>query len=78
MKPLSEPADGHLAPPRTQANWRQVADAAPPLAEPITIAEWSKNSRGESIRHALTRNGDSSASGALGTLLDMLASRREL
>jgi hypothetical protein len=28
----------------------------------------------ETIRHALTRNGDGSASGALGTLLDLLAS----
>jgi hypothetical protein len=27
----------------------------------------------ETIRHALTRNGDGSASGALGTLLDLLA-----
>jgi hypothetical protein len=26
------------------------------------------------IRHALTRNGDGSASGALGTMLDLLAS----
>jgi hypothetical protein len=31
----------------------------------------------ETIRRALTRNGDGSASGALGTLLDMLASKRE-
>jgi YD repeat-containing protein len=31
----------------------------------------------ETIRHALTRNGDGSASGALGTLLDLLASARE-
>jgi hypothetical protein len=30
----------------------------------------------ETIRRALTRNGDGSASGALGTLLDMLASKR--
>jgi hypothetical protein len=29
----------------------------------------------ETIRHALTRNGDGSASGALGTLLDLLASK---
>jgi hypothetical protein len=29
------------------------------------------------IRHALTRNGDGSASGALGTLLDLLASERK-
>jgi Transcriptional Coactivator p15 (PC4) len=27
-----------------------VSDAAPTLAEPITIAEWWKNRRGESIR----------------------------
>jgi hypothetical protein len=30
----------------------------------------------ETIRHALTRSGDGSASGALGTLLDLLASER--
>jgi YD repeat-containing protein len=30
----------------------------------------------ETIQHALTRNGDGSASGALGTLLDLLASER--
>ena len=36
-------------------NWRQVADAAPTLAEPITIAEWWKNRRGESIRLALNQ-----------------------
>jgi Transcriptional Coactivator p15 (PC4) len=31
-------------------NWRQVADAAPALAAPITVAEWWKNRRGESVR----------------------------
>jgi hypothetical protein len=30
----------------------------------------------ETIRHALTQNGDGSASGALGTLLDLLAGGR--
>jgi hypothetical protein len=42
-----------LVPPGPAANWRQVADAAPALAEPITIAEWWKNRRGESIRLVL-------------------------
>jgi hypothetical protein len=41
----SEPAD----------NWRQVADAAPALSEPITVAEWWKNRRGESIRLRLSQ-----------------------
>jgi hypothetical protein len=41
-------------PPGLAANWRQVADAAPPLAEPITIAGW-KNRRGESIRLVLSQ-----------------------
>ena len=41
----SEPAD----------NWRQVADAAPTLAEPVTAAEWWKNRRGESIRLVLSQ-----------------------
>jgi Transcriptional Coactivator p15 (PC4) len=35
----------YIAPPGPAANWRQVADAAPALAEPITIAEWWKNRR---------------------------------
>jgi Transcriptional Coactivator p15 (PC4) len=47
--------DRHLVPPGPAANWRQVADAAPALAEPITIAEWWKNRRGESIRLVLNR-----------------------
>jgi hypothetical protein len=46
-------SSAHLAGP--SANWRQVADAAPALAEPITVAEWWKNRRGESIRLALNR-----------------------
>jgi Transcriptional Coactivator p15 (PC4) len=37
------------------ANWRQIADAAPALAEPITVAEWWKNRRGESIRLVLSQ-----------------------
>jgi len=36
-------------------NWRQVADAVPLLTEPITIAEWWKNRRGESIRLTLSQ-----------------------
>jgi Transcriptional Coactivator p15 (PC4) len=35
------------------ANWRQVADAVPAFTEPVTIAEWWKNRRGESIRLVL-------------------------
>ncbi|MFY9759260.1 MAG: hypothetical protein WA425_17670 [Xanthobacteraceae bacterium] len=30
----------------------------------------------DTLRHALTRNGDSSASGVLGTLLDLLATQK--
>jgi hypothetical protein len=45
----------HLVPPGPAANWRQGADAAPALAEPITVAEWWKNRRGESIRLVLNR-----------------------
>jgi hypothetical protein len=45
----------HLASPGPMDNWRQVADAAPALTEPITIAEWWKNRRGESIRLVLNR-----------------------
>jgi hypothetical protein len=42
--------------PREPAdNWRQVADAVPTLAEPLVIAEWWKNRRGESIRLVLNR-----------------------
>jgi hypothetical protein len=45
----------HLVPPEPGSNWRQVADAAPALAEPVTIAEWWKNRRGESIRLRLNQ-----------------------
>jgi Transcriptional Coactivator p15 (PC4) len=45
----------HLASPGPMDNWRQVAEAAPALAEPITVAEWWKNRRGESIRLTLNR-----------------------
>jgi hypothetical protein len=45
--------DRHLVRPGPMDNWRRVADAA--LAEPITVAEWWKNRRGESIRLALNR-----------------------
>jgi hypothetical protein len=41
----SDPAD----------NWRQVADAVPALSEPVIIAEWWKNRRGESVRLVLNR-----------------------
>jgi hypothetical protein len=45
VRPLLEPGPG--------ANWRQVADVSPALAEPLVIAEWWKNRRGESIRLTL-------------------------
>jgi Transcriptional Coactivator p15 (PC4) len=44
-----------LVRPGPADNWRQVADAAPVLVEPITIAEWWKNRRGESIRLVLSQ-----------------------
>jgi Transcriptional Coactivator p15 (PC4) len=47
----------HLLPPEPMGNWRQVADAVPALAEPITVAEWWKNRRGESIRLVLNTFG---------------------
>jgi hypothetical protein len=43
----------HIVRPEPMENWHQVADAAPALAEPIVIAEFWKNRRGESIRLAL-------------------------
>jgi hypothetical protein len=43
----------HLASPGPMDNWRQVADAAPELAEPVIVAEFWKNRRGESIRLVL-------------------------
>jgi hypothetical protein len=42
-----------LVPPGPAANWRKVADAAPELAEPVIVAEWWKNRRGESVRLVL-------------------------
>ena len=47
--------DRHLVRPGPMDNWRQVADAAPGLSEPTTIAEWWKNRRGKSIRLVLNR-----------------------
>jgi Transcriptional Coactivator p15 (PC4) len=45
----------HIVRPGSADNRRQVADAAPLLAEPITIAEWWKNRRGESVRLVLSQ-----------------------
>jgi hypothetical protein len=45
----------HLLSPEPMGNWRQVADAVPALAEPLVIAEWWKNRRGESVRLTLNR-----------------------
>jgi hypothetical protein len=45
--------DPHIVPPGPIGNRR--AEAAPVLAEPITVAEWWKNRRGESIRLLLNR-----------------------
>jgi hypothetical protein len=45
----------HILPAEPMDNWRPLADAAPTLAEPITIAEWWKNRRGESVRLTLNR-----------------------
>jgi Transcriptional Coactivator p15 (PC4) len=44
--------DAPFVPP---ANWRQVSDAVPAFTEPVTIAEWWKNRRGESIRLVLSQ-----------------------
>ena len=41
-----------LAQPEPADNWRQVADA---VLELVTIAEWWKNRRGESIRLTLSQ-----------------------
>jgi hypothetical protein len=41
--------------PHPADTWRQLADAVPPFAETITIAEWWKNRRGESIRLVLSQ-----------------------
>ena len=43
--------------PQPAENWRRVSDATPTpaLAEPITIAEWWKNRRGESIGLTLSQ-----------------------
>jgi hypothetical protein len=40
----------HRVPRGPGDNWRDVAEAASAPAEPVTIAEWWKNRRGESIR----------------------------
>jgi hypothetical protein len=44
-----------LVRPGPMDNWRQVADAATALADPVVIAEWWKNRRGESVRLVLNR-----------------------
>jgi hypothetical protein len=45
----------HIVRSSSVDNWRQVGDAAPVLAEPLVIAEWWKNRRGESVRLTLNR-----------------------
>jgi hypothetical protein len=45
----------HIVRSSSMDNWRQVGDAAPALAEPITLAEWWKKRRGESVRLTLNR-----------------------
>ena len=47
--------DAPFVPSGPAANWRQVADAVPAFTEPLTIAEWWKNRRGESIRLVLSQ-----------------------
>jgi hypothetical protein len=47
--------DAPFVPPGPAANWQQVADAVAALTEPLTIAEWWKNRRGESIRLVLSQ-----------------------
>jgi Transcriptional Coactivator p15 (PC4) len=47
--------DAPFVPSGLAANWRQVADAVPAFTEPVTIAEWWKNRRGESIRLVLSQ-----------------------
>jgi hypothetical protein len=44
-----------LLEPWPGTNWRQLADAASALAEPLVIAEWWKNRGGESVRLTLNR-----------------------
>ena len=45
----------HIVRSSSMENWRQLADVAPALAEPLVIAEWWKNRRGESVRLTLNR-----------------------
>jgi Transcriptional Coactivator p15 (PC4) len=47
----------HIVRSSSMGNWRQVADAVPALAEPVIVAEWWKNRRGESIRLVLNTFG---------------------
>jgi Transcriptional Coactivator p15 (PC4) len=47
--------DAPFVPPGPAASWRQVADAVSAFTEPVTIAEWWKNRRGESIRLVLSQ-----------------------
>jgi Transcriptional Coactivator p15 (PC4) len=46
--------DAPFVPPGPAANWRQAADTVA-FTEPLTIAEWWKNRRGESIRLVLSQ-----------------------
>jgi Transcriptional Coactivator p15 (PC4) len=47
--------DAPFVPPGPAANWRQVADTVSTFTEPVTVAEWWKNRRGESIRLVLSQ-----------------------
>jgi hypothetical protein len=44
------------APSRPADNWRQVADSAPTLAEPIAVPKWWKNRRSEAVRFAFNKH----------------------
>jgi hypothetical protein len=55
MKPSADRASTDFVRAGSADNWRQVADAVPAFTEPVTIAEWWKNRRGESIRLVLSQ-----------------------
>jgi hypothetical protein len=72
----------HIVRPESADDRKQVADATPTLVEPIAIAEWWKNRRGDSIRLVLSqfqgtlrRVLTGSASGLLAHALDLIDER---
>jgi Transcriptional Coactivator p15 (PC4) len=55
MRTSADPARTDFVRAGSADTWRQVAEAAPALAEPIVVVQFWKNRRGEAVRLILNR-----------------------